>query len=157
MTLILLAFVLPLEAQDAIVIQGKRPDIIDKSGTTTEITSKDIEARNDKLLKDVLTQVPGIQISTQKKGTTKFTIRGYDMSQVAILIDGIPIIDAFGSNMDIDNIGLLDISKIVINRGTCSALYGARGTVGSINLIKQEPLEMYTNIASEYSKHNNYF
>lgn len=157
MTFLLLAFVLPLEAQDAIVIQGKRPDIIDKSGTTTEITSKDIEARNDKLLKDVLTQVPGIQISTQKKGTTKFTMRGYDMSQVAILVDGIPIIDAFGSNMDIDNIGLLDISKIVVNRGTCSALYGARGTVGSINLIKQEPQEMYANISSEYSGHNNYF
>lgn len=155
-TFLLLVFVLPLGAQEGIVIQGKRLDTIDKTGTTSNITSEDIEARSDKLLKDVLYQVPGIQISTQKKGTTKFTMRGYDMSQVAILVDGIPIIDAFGSNMDIDNIGLLDISEIIVSRGTCSALYGARGTVGSINLIKQEPVEMYTRISAEYAEHMNY-
>lgn len=154
--ILLMAFVLPAHPEDGVVVKGKRLDTIDKTGTTTGITSKDIEARSDKLLKDVLYQVPGIQISTQKKGTTKFTMRGYDMSQVAILVDGIPIIDAFGNNMDIDNIGLLDISEIIVSRGTCSALYGARGTVGSINLIKKEPSEMYTNISAEYAEHMNY-
>ncbi|MFH0976250.1 MAG: TonB-dependent receptor plug domain-containing protein [Spirochaetota bacterium] len=139
-----------------IIVKGRRGKRIDKASTTTEVTAEDIEARSDKLLKDVLHQVPSIQIATERKGTTKFKMRGYDMSKIAILIDGIPVIDAYSDSMDIDNIGLLDISEIVVSRGTCSALYGARGTVGSINLIKKEPIELYANISAEYGEHGNY-
>lgn len=141
---------------EGIVIRGRAAANIEKAGTTTGVTAKDIEERSNKLLKDVLYQVPGIQVATERKGTTKFSMRGYDMSKIAILIDGIPVIDAFGGSMDIDNIGLMDISEIVVSRGSSSALYGTRGVAGSINLIKSEPSHMYTNISAEYGEHMNY-
>jgi iron complex outermembrane recepter protein len=125
------------------------------AGTTTEINTEDIDLRSDKVLKDVLYQVPGIQVSTQRKGTTQFYMRGYDMSKIAILVDDIPLIDSFGGSMDIDNIGLMDISEIIITRGVSSALYGTRGAVGSINLIRKEPTKVYTNISAEYGEHMN--
>ena len=143
---------------EAITIKGKKriKTNLEKAGTTTSIGAEDIEVRNEKLLKDTLKQIPGMQVQTQKKGTRKFSMRGYDMSKVAILIDGIPVIDAFGGGMDIDNIGLMDISQIIISRGTSSALYGTRGVVGSINLIKNEPEEMYTNISAEIDHNLNH-
>lgn len=136
-------------------IKNIEKNVIVKGGTTTEMTAQDIEARSDKVLKDVLYQVPGIQVSTQRKGTTQFYMRGYDMSKVAILVDDIPLIESFTGSMDIDNIGLLDISEIVVSRGATSALYGTRGGVGSINLIRKEPAKMYTHIAAEYGEYDN--
>jgi iron complex outermembrane receptor protein len=146
---------------EEIVVKERRIKDIEKNvtvkgSTTTEITSEDIEARSDKVLKDVLYQVPGIQVSTQRKGTTQFFMRGYDMSKVAILVDDIPLIDSYTGTMDIDNIGLLDVSEIVVSRGTTSALYGTRGGVGSINLIRKKPTKMYTDFSAEYGEHNNF-
>jgi len=145
---------------DDIVIKERRIKNVEKNiqvkgGTTTEITAEDIEERSDKVLKDALYQVPGIQVSTQRKGTTQFNMRGYDMSKVALLVDGIPLIDSFTGSMDIDNIGLLDVSEIIVSRGTTSALYGTRGGVGSIDLIRKEPSKMYTTISTEYGESNN--
>jgi hypothetical protein len=57
--------------------------------------------------------------------------------------------DTYGGSFDIDNIGLLDVSDIIVSRGTSSALYGARGTVGSINIIKAPPQKMYVNAVAE--------
>jgi len=146
---------------DEIVVRERRvinieKSMLEKAVTTTEITGEDIEVRSDKVLKDVLYQVPGIQVSPQRKGTTQFYMRGYDMSKIAILVDDIPLIDSFSGSMDIDNIGLLDISEIIISRGTTSALYGTKGAVGSINLIRREPAKMFTNFSAEYGQDGNY-
>lgn len=146
---------------EGIVVKERRIKNIEKSitikgGASTEIAAQDIEERSDKVLKDVLYQVPGIQVSTQRKGTTQFHMRGYDMSKVAVLVDDIPLIESYTGSMDIDNIGLLDISEIVVSRGTTSALYGTRGGVGSINLVRKKPVKMYTDISAEYDEHDNF-
>jgi iron complex outermembrane receptor protein len=148
------------QLEEIVVKERRIKDIekgkIVKGGATTDVTGQDIEERSDKVLKDVLYQVPGIQVSTQRKGTTQFYMRGYDMSKVAILVDDIPLIDSFTGTMDIDNIGLMDISEIIVSRGTTSALYGTRGGVGSINLIRKKPTKMYTDISAEYGECNNF-
>ena len=135
---------------DEIVVPGGRPATsIEKAGTTTTITAQDIEEKSSKLLKDTLTQVPGMQVETQRKGTRTFTMRGYGMSKVAMLVDGIPVMDTYSGSMDIDNIGLLDVSDIIISRGTSSALYGTKGVVGSINIIKAPPKKLYLKVIAE--------
>ena len=146
---------------EEIVVKDRRIKDIDKGkvvkgGATTEVTEEDIKERNDKVLKDVLYQIPGIQVSTQRKGTTQFYMRGYDMSKVAIMVDDIPLIDSFNGTMDIDNIGLTDISEIIVSRGTTSALYGTKGAVGSINLIRKKPTKMYLDVIAEYGEYNNF-
>jgi outer membrane cobalamin receptor len=146
---------------EEIVVKERRIKDIDqgkivKGGATTEVTEEDIEERSDKVLKDVLYQVPGIQVSTQRKGTTQFYMRGYDMSKVAIMVDDIPLIESFNGSIDIDNIGLTDISEIIVSRGTTSALYGTKGAVGSINLIRKKPTKMYLDVTAEYGEYNNF-
>ena len=146
----LLLIALPLFAQnDTITVTGQKQSGIEKSGTTTTITGKDIEDKSSKVLKDELVYIPGMQVETQRKGTRTFSMRGYSMSKVAMLVDGIPVMDTYSGSFDIDNIGLLDVSDIIVTRGTSSALYGARGTVGSVNIIKAPPKKMYVNVAGE--------
>ena len=146
----------PVVVSAPVIVRERRAENLEKAVTTTEIAQTDIEDKSAKVLKDVLYQVPGIQISPQRKGTTEFTMRGYDQSKVAMLVDGIPLIESFDGGMDIDNIGLLDISEIIVSRGTTSALYGTRGCTGSINLITREPEHLYTKFSTEFGRHGNY-
>ena len=149
-TFLLIMCVATLFAQtNTIDVVGEKRTGIEKAGTTTTVTAQDIDEKSSKLLKDTLTQVPGMQVETQRKGTRSFTMRGYSMSKVAMLVDGIPVIDSYGGGTDIDNIGLLDVSDIIISRGTSSALYGTKGAVGSINIIKNPPKKPYLKFSAE--------
>lgn len=138
-----------------IVVRERAIATIEESSTTTEITAKDIEAHGDKLLADSLRMVPGLQIVDKKKGNQEFALRGYDMTRIALLIDGIPITDAYGGNMDIANIGVENLSKIIVTRGASSALYGTRGVVGTINMITQKPDKLFGRVSTEYGLYNN--
>jgi len=133
-----------------IVVRDKSIANIEDATTTTEITAEDITRRGEKTLSDSLQMVPGIQVSSHRKGNRQFYLRGYDMQKVALLVDGIPVTDAYGGNMDIENIGVANISKIIINRGVCSALYGTRGVVGSINIITQRPEKLTAQGSFDY-------
>lgn len=137
--------------------EGRAPTTIEQAGTVTTVTAQDIEDRNSKILKDTLTQIPGIQVTTQRKGTRTFSLRGYGMDKVAILVDGVPVIDAYSGSMDIDNIGLLDVSEIIISRGTSSALYGTKGSAGFINIIKSPPTKPYVKLNAEVDHLGNHF
>lgn len=144
----------PVIVRESRIVEPRKN--IEKTTTTTEVSDTDIQETSAKVLKDVLYQIPGIQVSTQRKGTTQFTLRGYDMSKVAMLVDGIPLIETYSGSMDIDNIGLLDISEIVVSRGTTSALYGTRGSAGSINMVTRTPEAVETKVAMEFGEHGNH-
>jgi outer membrane receptor protein involved in Fe transport len=138
-----------------IVVKDRAIANVEDASTTTEITDKDIRARGDKTLGDSLQMVPGIIVSSSGKGNTRFTLRGYDQDKLAILVDGIPATDYSGS-FDISQIPVLNVSKIVVNRGVASALYGANGSIGSVNVITKKPEEMFTEVNAEYGQWNNY-
>ncbi|HEY1406628.1 MAG TPA: TonB-dependent receptor plug domain-containing protein, partial [Spirochaetota bacterium] len=90
------------------------------------------------------------------KGHIRFRMRGFEMPYVALLVDGIPISDVYEANVDISKIPVMNASEIVINRGTCSALYGTTGTIGSINIITKKPLDLYAKGSAEYGTNGDY-
>jgi outer membrane cobalamin receptor len=138
-----------------IVVKDRAIATIEDASTTTEVTARDIERRSDRVLADSLRMVPGLQVVQHQKGNQEFELRGYAMDRVALLIDGIPITDAYGGNMDIDNIGVENLSKIIITRGASSALYGARSAVGTINMVTQKPEKLFGRVGVEYGQYNN--
>jgi len=129
---------------------------IEDASTTTEITETDIKVRGDKTLGDSLTMIPGIQVTMSAKGNTNFSLRGFDQDKVVVLVDGVPINDVYEGNFDISQIPVMNVSKIVVNRGVASALYGANGSIGSINVVTKRPEEMFTEINAEYGQYNSY-
>ena len=141
-----------------IVVKGKTLAAVEDASTTTVITDKDIKARGDKTLADALQGVPGVQTTTNGKGLTRMTLRGFAQDRVAVLIDGIVInADIYdGQNVDLSRINVMNISKVIVNRGASSALYGANGALGSINIITKKPQAMYTQANAEYGIYNNW-
>jgi outer membrane cobalamin receptor len=139
-----------------IVIRGLAVASIEEAGTTTEITDEDIRAHGHKNLADALAIVPGIKVDQGGHGWTQFTLRGFQQRHLTILIDGVPIVDSFKERMDISRIPIENVARIVITRGVTSALYGASGAVGSVNIITKRPEKPFARITAEYGEHENY-
>ncbi len=141
-----------------IVVSDKAVANIEASSTTTEITEEEIQSRSDKTLADSLQMVPGVVVEQTAKGMSGFNMRGFSQERVAILIDGVPVLDPYegGSNIDLSMIPVTNVSRIVVNRGSASALYGALGSIGSINIITKKPERLTAAANIEYGEHKNY-
>ena len=141
-----------------IVVKDRAIANIEDASTTTNITGEEIEQRGDKSLGDSLRMVPGVNVYQTAKGYEGFSMRGFDQKMVAILIDGIPVLDPYygGNNTDISTIPVANVSRIVVNRGVASALYGALGSIGSINVITKRPEKLNAAAKVEYGEYQNY-
>ena len=140
-----------------IVVKDRAIANIEDASTTTEITAKDIKARGDKTLDQALQMVPGMNVYQGKKGQFGFTMRGFRQDKMVILVDGLPFEEIYdGGGGGIARIPVINASRIVVNRGVSSALYGSRGTFGTVNVITQKPEEMFADVNAEYGQHKNY-
>jgi len=126
------------------------------ASTSTRVSSSDIDERSDMDLSDTLNMVPGMQASLHLGGSSEFSMRGYGQDKVAVLVDGIPINDAYESKADVSQIPVANISHLIVNRGVSSALYGTCGTIGSINIITKRPSKLFTELNGTIGQYDNY-
>ena len=79
-----------------------------------------------------------------------FDMHGFSSGTVAILVDGLPFEEMYdGGGGDISRILVMNASKIVVNRGTSSALYGSRGAFGAINVVFKRPERLFFDASTE--------
>jgi len=112
----------------------------EKSGKIIEkITAKDLEKKMGQSVASILSQVAGIEVNGNQSANGKnlgLYIRGGRNRQVLILIDGVPVTDASGINLEYD-LRLLpveQIESIEILKGASSTLYGSNAATGVINI-----------------------
>lgn len=140
-----------------IVVREKSIAAIDDASTTTEITDAEIEARRDKTLYDSIGMVPGVTTYQSQKGSSSFDMRGFSSDKLAILVDGIPFEEVYyGGGGDMARISVLNVSKIVVNRGVTSALYGTLGMLGTVNVVTKRPEKLFAKLDTEYGQFDNY-
>lgn len=66
-------------------------------------------------------------------------VRGFDLRQVPLLIDGIPVYIPFDGYVDLGRFTLFDYSEISIQKGLSSVTSGPNALGGTINLITSKP------------------
>lgn len=139
-----------------IVVKGDSIAHIDQAATTTELTERDLKARGNRTLDEAMSTVPGVQVEGHQKGHLRVKIRGFDQDKIAILVDGIPVADVYSTDIDLSDLSVKNISRIYVNRGVSSALYGASGAVGAINIVSKKPQKLFARGGVEYGMYNNY-
>ncbi|HRZ27975.1 MAG TPA: TonB-dependent receptor plug domain-containing protein [Spirochaetota bacterium] len=142
-------------ALSEIIIRNRAISIIEDASSTTVITDEQIKAHSDKTLEDSLKMVPGLQVENHRKGYVRARVRGMDQDKLALLVDGIPVNDVYSTDIDISSIPVINISSIVINRGAVSALYGAKGASGVINVVTARPDRLFAEASVEYGQYDN--
>ncbi|WP_313807207.1 TonB-dependent receptor plug domain-containing protein [Flavobacterium sp.] len=112
----------------------------EKSGKViTTITKEDLEKKAGQSVATVLSSVAGVEVNGNQSGTGKnlgYYIRGARNRQTLILIDGIPVTDASGINLEYDLrlIPAEQVERIEVMKGASSTLYGSGAAAGVINI-----------------------
>jgi len=104
------------------------------------ITAKDIENAAASSPADVLRKINSVDIKDYGgPGAAKTVqIRGSTSSQVLIMMDGRPINNAHGGDVDLNTIPVENIARIEAVRGGASSLYGSSAMGGAINIITKK-------------------
>jgi iron complex outermembrane receptor protein len=66
-------------------------------------------------------------------------LRGFDLRQIPVYIDGIPVYVPYDGYIDMGFFSTFDLSEIDVSKGFSSMLYGPNTLGGSINLITMKP------------------
>lgn len=98
-------------------------------------------AHHDKVaLAEALALAPGIsyaRIGQRNEGS--IYLRGFDIRQVPVFIDGIPVYTPYDGYADLDRFTTFDIAELRVSSGFSSVLYGANALGGAINVISRRP------------------
>lgn len=105
-------------------------------------TQEDLQRKPVQNLKDVLKEVPGVQLTNEGDNRKGVSIRGLDSSYTLILVDGKRVNSrnaVFRHNdFDLNWIPVDSIERIEVVRGSMSSLYGSDALGGVVNIITKK-------------------
>jgi len=122
----------------------------------TTLSAQDINEKNLNSPADALDYVPGMDL--RYRGTSgvqgDLSLRGSTYEEVAVLIDGIKVMDPQTGhhNLDIPLTGF-DIEKLEVLKEGASSLYGAGAFAGSANFVVKKPDKRSLSIESVAGEH----
>ena len=111
------------------------------SKALTVVDGDAIDLEDDKSIGEAVQNVPGLRV--QQLGgpgsTTYFKVRGLRNTDTAVLVDGLRLRDAAGTQADasgtLQDLVIADTSRIEVLRGVGSSLYGTDATGGVVNIV----------------------
>ncbi len=113
----------------------------EKSGKViSKITAEMLNNNPGQSVANLLAMVAGVEINGNQNGAGKnlgYFVRGGRSSQVLILVDGIPMVDASGISIEFDLrlLSASQVERIEVMKGAASTLYGSGAATGVINIV----------------------
>jgi iron complex outermembrane receptor protein len=115
----------------------------DVPATNDSISAARMQELNRTRVSTALETLPGINIMPGNRGgarnETGVYLRGFDLSRVPVLLDGIPIYVPYDGYVDLNRLTTFDLSKIEVSKGFASVLDGPNAMGGEINLVTRRP------------------
>jgi len=134
-----------------ITVTGKHPQIgeISADQASSELSGKEIKKFNRTNVADALNLLPGVTVANVGARNEKTVyVRGFDMRQVPLFIDGIPVQVPYDGYVDFNRFTTADLSAIQMTKGFSSGSYGPNTLGGAINLVSRKPHKKFEGDAS---------
>ncbi|UXN06100.1 TonB-dependent receptor plug domain-containing protein [Bartonella sp. HY761] len=111
------------------------------SVSESTVTSEDIRVYNRNTLGDALKVTPGVIVHSSggRRNENRYYIRGFDMNQAPLMVDGVQIYLPYDNGLDINRFLTPDLSQIQVQKGYVSVLNGPGGMGGAVNLVTRRP------------------
>ncbi|MRG46621.1 TonB-dependent receptor [Chitinophaga sp. SYP-B3965] len=117
-----------------VVITSQRQD---SSSVIGQKTMTQLQRLN---VASALNLLPGITLGNiGPRNESVVYLRGFDLRQVPVFIDGIPVYVPYDGYVDLARFTTYDLSKITVSKGNASVLYGPNTMGGAINLVSKQP------------------
>ncbi len=128
----------PVRITEEIQVIGKAPrDVPLATVTTIEATA--LEQRRPLDLAEAIKYAPGVMVTVGAKGEYTLKLRGIDSGRIALLVDGVPIVEPYFGTFDLKTVSSGGIQSMQITKGPSSVLYGPNTLGGIVNVITQRP------------------
>ena len=133
----------PVLAETVVTASRIAVPITEVLADVSVVTREVLDRAGPGSLRDVLAQLPGVQITSSGslRSTTGVFLRGASASQTIVLIDGIRVGSATSGGAAYENMPLDRIERIEVLRGAASALYGPDAVGGVIQIFTRAPTE----------------
>ena len=104
------------------------------------LESKQIAAYDRVALSGALALAPGVSFGRvgQRNETTVY-VRGFDIRQVPVFVDGVPVYTPYDGYADLERFTTFDMAELQVTKGFTSVIYGANALGGAINVISRRP------------------
>jgi iron complex outermembrane receptor protein len=103
-----------------------------------------IEKFNRSDLSNALNILPGVSIANVgPRNESVVYVRGFDLRQVPVFIDGVPVYVPYDGYVDMGRFTTFDLAEINVSKGFASILYGANTMGGAINLVSRKPVSRF--------------
>ncbi len=107
-----------------------------------KINQSTLNFHNKFTVAEALSLMPGIQIANfGDRNESVVYMRGFNLKQVPVFIDGIPVYVPFDGYVDLARFTHADIAQIEIEKTGASVIYGANTMGGAINLVSKKPIK----------------
>ncbi len=105
-----------------------------------ELDRADIARVSAGTLGDLLTHLPSTKVQMNSRGEQVFALRGSDQRQVALTLDGAPLVSAWDGQLDLGVLPVSAIERVAITRGAASVLQGPNALAGAVNVLSRRAL-----------------
>lgn len=108
--------------------------------TLNRVTSKTMESQNKTEVSRALNMLPGISLTASgPRNESMVSVRGFDLRQVPVYMDGIPVYVPYDGYVDLGRFTTFDLATVDVSKGFSSVLYGPNSLGGAINLVSRKP------------------
>lgn len=108
--------------------------------TSAGVSSTEMRRHDRETLGEALNLLPGVSLSkVGARNEQMVYVRGFDLRQVPVFIDGIPVYVPYDGYADLGRFTTFDLARVEVSKGFSSMTYGPNTLGGAINLITRRP------------------
>lgn len=128
---------------DAVVVTGDKEALRRRETSTivNTVSPRLLRAASARTISEGLTYIPGVRMENncQNCGFNQVRLNGLAGEYTQVLVDGYPIFSGLMGVYGMELIPSNMISRVEVQRGGGSALYGSNAVAGTVNIILQDP------------------
>lgn len=116
--------------------------LVNRTDPPNTLSANSIEKMNRITVSEALNLMPGItQSVVGARNESMVYIRGFDLRQIPVYIDGVPVYVPYDGYVDLARFTTSDLSSIQVSKSGSSVIYGANTLGGAINLVSRKPVD----------------
>ena len=133
----------PPDDSEVVVTATRLPEPLSATPDAHVIDSRQIQQRQASFVYDLLSDVPGVEISRTGAfgGISSVKIRGASSDKTLVLIDGAPVNDPTSpaGGFDFSSLDTADVDRIEVLSGPQGSLWGSDAIGGVVSITTREP------------------